>query len=42
MNPDQWRAIIIFGNAAMALVVSAWFVKLCIGLWPTISEALGY
>jgi len=42
MNPDQWRVIIIFGNAAMALVVSAWAVKLIIALWPIISDSLGY
>jgi len=41
MNPDQWRAVIIFGNAAMALLVSAWAVKLALSEWPFILEALG-
>ena len=30
MSPDQWKAVIIFGNAAMALLVSAWAVKLAL------------
>ena len=40
MNPDQWRSIIVFVNAAMALVVSAWVVKLVVSECPYIVEAL--
>ena len=42
MSPDQWKAVIIFGNAAMALLVSAWAVKLALSEWPFVVQALGY
>ena len=41
MSPEQWKAVIIFGNAAMALLVSAWAVKLAQSEWPFVLEALG-
>ena len=40
MNPDHWGAIIVFANAAMALVVSAWAVKLAVAEWPYIAGML--